>query len=189
MRATAILTAIFILAGAAVAGLAHEATARTHLPAGQSVYLDRARAELVEWYPWGEEAFQKARERNLPVLLDLGAIWCGWCSAMERESYSDPETAAFINSHFVAIKVDFDADPKLSAELERAQAIINLPTGLPMTAFITPGGKLYSGGGYFPKKATQSKPGFREALKQASRMYRDHRAEAERDAFDLKMGD
>ncbi len=171
------------------AGTGQAATSQNHLPAGRSAYLDRARKERVDWYPWGKEAFQKARERNQPVLLDLGAIWCPWCNLMERDSYTDAETAAFINSHFVAVKVDYDADPRLSAELERAQALINLPAGLPLTAFITPEGKLYFGGGYFPKKATTSKPGFREVLEQASRMYHDQRAEIERDGFELSIGE
>lgn len=169
------------------AGVTQAATSQNHLPAGRSVYLARARGEQVDWYPWGKEAFQKARERNQPVLLDLGAIWCTWCDLMERDSYSDVETAAFINSHFVAIKVDYDADPKLSAELERAQAVINLPAGLPLTAFITPDGKLYFGGGYFPKEAATGKPAFRQVLEQASRMFRDQRAEIEREGFQLKI--
>jgi hypothetical protein len=108
---------------------------------------------------------------------------------MERDSYSDPETAAFINRHFVAIKVDYDADQKLSAELERAQAVINLPAGLPLTAFITPGGRLYFGGGYFPRKPTSDKPSFLEALEQASTMFQNQRAEVEREGFQLKIGE
>ena len=108
---------------------------------------------------------------------------------MERDSYNDPETAAFIDSHFVAVKVDFDANPKLSAEFERAQAIANLPAGLPLTAFLTPDGKLYSGGGYFPKEATANKPSFRQTLEEASRMFRDQRATIEREGFQVKIGE
>ncbi len=108
---------------------------------------------------------------------------------MERDSYNDPETAGFISSHFVAVKVDYDADPKLSAELERAQAFINLPAGLPLTGFLTPDGKLYFGGGYYPKKVATDKPAFRQALEQASHMFRSRRAEIERDGFEIKIGE
>jgi uncharacterized protein len=172
-----------------IAAAAQGATRQNHLPAGQSAYLDSAQREQVDWYPWGKEALRKARERNQPILLDLGATWCPWCKLMERNSYNDPETAAFIDSHFVAVKVDYDADPKLSAEFERAQAFANLPAGLPLTAFLTPDGKLYSGGGYFPKKATADKPAFRQTLAEASRMFRDQRATIEREGFQMKIGE
>jgi uncharacterized protein len=173
----------------AIAAAPRRAATQNHLPVGQSAYLDRARGERVDWYPWGKEAFRKARERNQPVLLDLGATWCPWCNLMERDSFNDAETAGFIASHFVAVKVDYDADPKLSAELERAQAFLNLPAGLPLTAFLTPDGKLYFGGGYFPKKAATDKPAFRQALEQASDMFRSRRAEIERDGFEMKIGE
>jgi uncharacterized protein len=172
-----------------IAAAAQGATSKNHLPVGRSAYLDNAKAELVDWFPWGKEAFREARQRNQPILLDLGATWCPWCRLMERDSYTDTETAAFIHIHFVAIKVDFDADPKLSAMFERAQAFINLPAGLPLTAFLTPDGKLYFGGGYFPKNATTDKPRFRQVLEEASRMFRDSRAEIERDGFEIKIGE
>jgi hypothetical protein len=181
--------AIALVGMIAIVAATQAATSRNHLPPGRSAYLDSAQRERVDWYPWGKEAFQKARELNQPVLLDLGATWCPWCKLMEQDSYSDPETAAFINRHFVAVKVDFDADPKLSAELERAQAVVNLPAGLPLTAFITPGGRLYFGGGYFPKKATSDKPSFLETLEHASTIFRNQRAELEREGFELKIGD
>jgi uncharacterized protein YyaL (SSP411 family) len=95
--------------------------------------------------------------------------------------------AAFIDSHFVAVKVDYDAAPKLSAEFERAQAFANLPAGLPLTAFLTTNGKLYSGGGYSPKKAAADKPAFRRSLEEASRMFRDQRATIEREGFQMKI--
>jgi uncharacterized protein len=143
----------------------------------------------VDWYPWGTEAFRKALERNQPILLDLGATWCPWCRLMERDSCNDAATADYINSHFVAVKVDYDADPELSAELERAQALANLPAGLPLTAFLTPGGRLYFGGGYFPKRATTGKLAFRQALIQASFMFRDEGEKLEREGIELKIGE
>ena len=108
---------------------------------------------------------------------------------LDERPLSNAQAEAFIDSHFVAVKVDFDADPKLSAEFERAQAIANLPAGLPLTAFFTPDGKLYSGGGYFPKEATADKPAFRQTLEEASRMFRDLRATIEREGFQMKIGE
>jgi uncharacterized protein YyaL (SSP411 family) len=188
---TPLVTAIAVAFASvmAIAAAPGRASTQNHLPAGQSAFLDRARGERVDWYPWGNEAFREARERNQPILLDLGATWCPWCKLMERESYNDAETAGFIASHFVAVKVDYDADSKLSAELERAQAFINLPAGLPLTAFLTPDGVLYFGGGYFPRKAATDKPAFHQALEQASDMFRSRRAEIERDGFEMKIGE
>ncbi len=118
----------------------------------------------------------------------MGAIWCSWYALMDRESYTDPQTAAFINTHFVAMKVDYDAEPELARRLERAQAVANFPAGLPLTAFVTPGGKLYFGGAYFPRKAAHGKTAFRAILEEASRMYLEHRAEIERDGVELASG-
>jgi len=184
-----VAVAMVVACAMALAAAAQGRTRQNHLPAGQSAYLDSAQKERVDWYPWDKEAFRKARERNQPILVDLGATWCPWCKLMERDSYNDPETAAFIDSHFVAVKVDFDADPKLSAEFERAQAFANLPAGLPLTAFLTSDGRLYFGGGYFPKEATAEKPAFRQTLEKASRMFRDRRATIEREGFQLKIGE
>jgi uncharacterized protein len=173
----------------AIAAAAQGPTRQNHLPTGQSAYLDSGHRERVDWYPWDKEAFRVARERNQPILLDLGASWCPWCKLMERDSYTDIGTADYINNHFVAIKVDFDGDPKLSAEFERAQAFANLPAGLPLTAFLTPEGKLFSGGGYFPKNATADKPAFRQTLEEASRMFRAQRETIEREGFQMKIGE
>ena len=159
------------------------------LPVSQSAYLERAKTEKIAWYTSGQAAFAKARERNVPVLLDGGATWCPWSELMERESYRDPQLADYMNAHFVALKIDFDADPKLSAELERVQAVMNLPAGLPLTAFVTPDGKLYSGGGFFPKEAKGGKPAFRNALAEALKMYEENRSEVERDGVKLKIGE
>ncbi|HEV2176473.1 MAG TPA: DUF255 domain-containing protein [Terriglobia bacterium] len=159
-----------------------------HLRNSTSPYLQRASVQPVDWYPWSPEAWARARQLDRPVLIDLGAVWCPWCAQMDRESYTQAETAAFINAHFVAIKIDYDADPKLAASLERAQAFLNLPSGLPVTAFATPSGKLYFGGSYFPAQASHAKPAFFDAMRQALALYRDHRADQEREGFDLKPG-
>src|SRR5438270_3356308 len=157
-----------------------------HLVGSKSQYLQRAVNQPVDWRPWGAEAFAQAVKLDRPVLLDVGAAWCAFCTTMDRESYTDPELAAFINANFVAVKVDFDADAKFSARLQRAQAYINVPSGLPLTAFVTPQGKLYTGGSYFPKQAKRDKPAFRDALKQALMMYREHDP-ALNDGFDLHL--
>jgi len=86
---------------------------------------------------------------------------------MDRDTYTVPATADYINQHFVAVKVDLDAAPKLVAQLQRAQAILNLPAGLPLTSFITPDGKLYFGSGYLPNTRQGDKPSFQEAADEA----------------------
>jgi uncharacterized protein YyaL (SSP411 family) len=160
-----------------------------YLSGASSQYLKRAERQPVNWYPWSAEAFAEARRRDVPVLLDVGAVWCPWCSLMDRESYTNPETAAYINVNFIAVKVDFDQDPRLSAKLQRAQALLNLPAGLPLTAFVTPEGKLYSGGAYFPAEARDGKPAFREALADARQRFRQQRSEIGRDGFDLHLSE
>ncbi len=114
------------------------------------------------------------------MLLDVGAAWCSWCELIDRESYTRPETAALINSNFVAVKVDYDAQPELLAKLECAEAVLNLPAGLPLTAFVTPTGNLYFGGSYSPREASRDKDAFEDVLKQALLMYREQRGDYEK---------
>jgi thiol:disulfide interchange protein len=102
-----------------------------HLSGESSPYFKRAISQPVDWYPWGAAAFGWAKELDRPILLDVGAVWCPWCDLMDRDTYTNAATADYINQHFVAVKVDFDASPKLVARLQRAQAILNLPAGLP----------------------------------------------------------
>ena len=144
-----------------------------HLSGQATPYLKRAASQPVDWYPWGAEAFRRARELNRPVLLDVGAVWCVWCTLMDRDTYTNPASADFINQHFVALKVDFDAAPALVAQLHRAQAVLNLPAGLPLTSFITPDGRLYFGAGYLAAEHKGGKPSFREAADEALERYAD----------------
>jgi len=103
----------------------------TNLADEHSPYLTRAMNQPVNWYPWGKDAIGRAEDLNVPILLDVGAVWCPWCILMDRDTYTNVETAYYINQHFVAVKVDFDASPKMVAQLEQAQAVLNLPAGLP----------------------------------------------------------
>ena len=105
---------------------------------------------------------------------------------MDRYTYTNPATADYINQHFVAVKVDFDAAPALVAQLQRAQAILNLPAGLPLTSFITPDGKLYFGGGYLPAESQGDKSSFREAADEALKHYAD-RSKIEEESFQLEV--
>jgi len=100
-----------------------------HLSGQTSLYLKRAVSQPVDWYPWGPGAFQRAKQLNRPILLDVGAVWCPWCILMDRETYTNASAADYINQHFVAVKVDFDSAPELVAQLQRAQAVLTFLQG------------------------------------------------------------
>jgi uncharacterized protein YyaL (SSP411 family) len=174
-----------------VLGLASIVSARAdgnsnHLSAQRSPYLKRAVSQPVDWYPWGADAFQRAKELNRPILLDVGAVWCPWCSLMDRNTYTNAATAAYVNQHFVSVKVDFDSEPELVAQLQRAQAVLNLPGGLPLTSFITPDGKLYFGAGYLPAEHKADKPSFREEAEEALNRYAEN-SKIEKESFQLEV--
>ena len=144
---------------------------RNHLAGSTSPYLKRASGQPVDWYPWGPDVFRRAKELNRPILLDVGAVWCSWCDLMDRDTYNNADTAEYINQHFVAVKVDFDASAEFVAQIELAQAVLNLPAGLPLTAFITPEGKLYFGAGYLPAVHEAGKRSFRETAEEALALF------------------
>ena len=144
-----------------------------HLRGDDSPYLKRAAGRPVDWYAWGKDAFKLAKELNRPILLDVGAVWCPWCDLMDRDTYGKVDAADYINQHFVAVKIDFDASPKLAAELQQAQAVLNLPAGLPLTSFLTPDGKLYFGAGYLSALHKEGKPSFRETADEALARFAD----------------
>src|SRR5436309_1783291 len=129
-----------------------------------STYLKGASHQPVDWYPWGEEAFRRAKELDRPILLDIGATWCHWCHVIDRESYEDPDLAKVINEHFVAVKVDRDERPDIDARYQQAVGAIAGQGGWPLTGFLTSDGKAFYGGTYFPPKDTHGRPGFRRVL-------------------------
>jgi uncharacterized protein YyaL (SSP411 family) len=106
---------------------------------------------------------------------------------MDRDTYTNVATADYINQHFVSMKVDFDSAPELVAQLQRAQAVLNLPAGLPLISFITPEGKLYFGAGYLPaERKAVGKPSFREAAEEAQNRYAD-KSKIQEESFQLEV--
>ncbi|MBI2246626.1 MAG: thioredoxin domain-containing protein [Armatimonadetes bacterium] len=132
----------------------------------------------VDWYPWSEEAFERARRENKPILLDIGAVWCHWCHVIDQESYDDPEVAKIINDHFVPIKVDRDVRPDVDARYQQAVGALTGQGGWPLTAFLTPEGKVFYGGTYFPPQDAHGRPSFKRVLLSVAAYYRESNDEA-----------
>ncbi len=138
-----------------------------------SSYLRSAMHQPVQWHEWGEEAFEKAKRENKPILLDIGAVWCHWCHVMDRESYEDPEVAQIVNEHFIAIKVDRDERPDIDSRYQIAVQAISGQGGWPLTGFLMPDGKPFYGGTYFPPHDLYGRPSFRRVLLAISGAFRD----------------
>ena len=120
------------------------------LARASSAYLRSAMHQPIRWHEWGPEAFAAAARENKPMLLDIGAVWCHWCHVMDRESYDDLQIAAIVNEHFVAMKVDRDERPDIDSRYQAAVQTVSGQGGWPLTAFLTPEGKPFYGGTYFP---------------------------------------
>ncbi len=132
----------------------------------------------VQWHSWGEEAFALAAQQDKPVLLDIGAVWCHWCHVMDRESYENPAIAAVINEHFVAIKVDRDERPDVDSRYQAAVQAMAGQGGWPLTAILTPEGKPFFGGTYFPPDDRYGRPGFERVLRTLADVWKNRRNEA-----------
>ena len=127
----------------------------------------------IQWHEWGEEAFAIAQRENKPMLLDVGAVWCHWCHVMDRESYDDPAVAAIVNEHFVAVKVDRDERPDIDSRYQAAVQAVSGQGGWPLTAFLTPDGKPFYGGTYFPPQDGYGRPSFRRVLLSIAAAYKE----------------
>ena len=132
----------------------------------------------MQWHAWGEAAFARAQAEDKPILLDIGAVWCHWCHVMDRESYEDSEMAKIINEHFVAVKVDRDERPDVDTRYQAAVSAISGQGGWPLTAFLTPDGRPYFGGTYFPRDDRYGRPGFGRVLLTMSQVWKERRNEA-----------
>ena len=143
------------------------------LAKASSPYLRSAMHQPVQWHEWGEEAFAAAKRDNKPMLLDIGAVWCHWCHVMDRESYDDPEVARLVNENFIAVKVDRDERPDIDSRYQVAVSSISGQGGWPLTAFLTPDGKPFYGGTYFPPEDHYGRPSFKRVLLSIANAYRD----------------
>ncbi|HET9162052.1 MAG TPA: thioredoxin domain-containing protein [Solirubrobacterales bacterium] len=142
-----------------------------------SPYLLQHRDNPVEWYPWGEEALSRARELDRPLLLSVGYSACHWCHVMERESFEDAETAAYMNAHFVSIKVDREERPDVDALYMEAVQAMSGHGGWPMTVFCDPDGVPFYGGTYFPPDESRGMPSFRMVMEAVVDAFENRREE------------
>jgi uncharacterized protein YyaL (SSP411 family) len=152
------------------------------LAKASSAYLRSAMHQPVQWQEWGEEAFRKAKAEDKPILLDIGAVWCHWCHVMDRESYESAETAKIINDQFIAVKVDRDERPDVDTRYQAAVSAISGQGGWPLTAFLTPEGKPYFGGTYFPPSDQHGRPGFPRVLLTMAEAFQKRRDEVNESA-------
>ncbi|RPJ45435.1 MAG: thioredoxin domain-containing protein [Candidatus Latescibacterota bacterium] len=147
-----------------------------------SPYLRQHADNPVDWYPWGEEALDRAAREDKPIFLSIGYSACHWCHVMERESFEDPGTARILNESFVSIKVDREERPDLdSIYMESVQAMTG-SGGWPMSVFLTSAKKPFFGGTYFPPEDRHGLPSFRRLLLGIAEAYRRERPEIERHA-------
>jgi uncharacterized protein YyaL (SSP411 family) len=151
--------------------------ATNSLAHASSSYLRSAMHQPVHWHEWSEEAFAAAQREGKPILLDIGAVWCHWCHVMDRESYESPETAAIINQHFVAIKVDRDERPDVDSRYQAAVQAISGRGGWPLTAFLTPEGKPFYAGTYFPPQELRGMPSFSRVLMTLAQAFKERQGE------------
>ena len=142
-----------------------------------SAYLRQHRDNPVDWYPWGDQAFQQARDEDRPVLLSVGYSACHWCHVMAHESFEDPESAAIQNRLFVNIKVDREERPDVDRIYMDALQALTGSGGWPMTVFLLPDGRPFFAGTYFPPQDRPGRPGFRRVMESLAAAYHDRREE------------
>jgi len=147
------------------------------LASEKSPYLLQHAHNPVDWFAWGDEAHARARAENKPVFLSIGYSTCHWCHVMERESFEDEKVAAFLNEHFVSIKVDREERPDVDKIYMTFVQATTGGGGWPMNVFLTPELKPFLGGTYFPPDDRHGRPGFLQVLEQIAALWRDRRAE------------
>ena len=160
-------------------------TGHNRLVSATSPYLLQHADNPVHWWPWSDEAFATAAERQVPVFLSVGYAACHWCHVMAHESFEDPQTASMINEHFVAIKVDREERPDVDAVYMQATQALTGQGGWPMSVFLTPDRKPFYAGTYFPPTPRHGLPSFTQVLQAINDAWGDRRAELLDSASDI----
>ncbi len=142
----------------------------------KSPYLQKSAHQPVNWNEWSEDAFKKAKEEDKPILLSIGGVWCHWCHVMAHESFENPEIAKIINENFVPIKVDRDERPEIDRRYQEVVIALTNSGGWPLTVFLTPDGKAFFGGTYFPPEDRWGRPGFKSLLLRIAQLWKEDRA-------------
>ncbi|MGQ0740481.1 MAG: thioredoxin domain-containing protein [Bacteroidota bacterium] len=150
-----------------------------------SPYLLQHAHNPVNWYPWGEEALQKAKEENKPILVSIGYAACHWCHVMERESFEDEATADIMNEYFINIKIDREERPDIDHIYMDAVQAMTGSGGWPLNVFLTPGAKPFYGGTYFPPQRAYNRPSWQETLHGVLQAFRERRYEIDAQAENL----
>ncbi|MCE7958230.1 MAG: thioredoxin domain-containing protein, partial [Acidobacteria bacterium ACB2] len=155
---------------------------RNRLASEASPYLRQHATNPVDWYPWGPEAFEKARREGKPVFLSIGYSSCHWCHVMERESFENPEIARVLNERYVSVKVDREERPDVDDVYMNAVQLVVGRGGWPLSAFLLPDGRPFFGGTYFPPDDRGARAGFRTLLLRLSEAWAHRREELEETA-------
>jgi uncharacterized protein YyaL (SSP411 family) len=183
-KASILFAAVLTFAG--TASLAPQIRPRANrLIHEKSPYLLQHAYNPVDWYPWGDAAFDKAKKENKPIFLSIGYSTCHWCHVMERESFSSPELAAVMNRHFVSIKVDREERPDIDRIYMSFVQATTGGGGWPMSVFLTPDRKPFFGGTYFPPEDRFGRPGFRTVLLRIAEAWEKDRDKIARSADDV----
>ncbi len=164
---------------------AHSHTFTNRLAREKSPYLLQHQHNPVDWYSWGEEAFQKARAENKPIFLSIGYSTCHWCHVMERETFESPEVGEFLKKHFVSIKVDREERPDVDKIYMSAVHAMGQQGGWPLNVFLMPDLKPFYGGTYFPPESKYGRPSFLQVVRQISEVWEQKQAEIKESATQL----
>src|SRR5665647_2076203 len=150
-----------------------------------SPYLLQHAHNPVNWYPWGDEALQKAKEEDKPILVSIGYSACHWCHVMEKESFENEEVALLMNDNFINIKIDREERPDLDHIYMDAVQAISGSGGWPLNVFLTPDRKPFYGGTYFPPQRAFNRASWKEVLQGVSKLFKEKRQEVEAQAEEL----